>query len=230
MQFADQGGPTGTVSCRSRTHGHIRTRTSAAVPDGTREAAGHDAGGASQLPVPAVRHALQVFPQQHGCWGRAGVLKKKAKPWWSVFVHVEGVPRSQSVWDSRGQRKPLRPLAEEEVGVPRLEAGRALIFSPGGGGGELEKGAQPKKSARKEEAQKASCWCDCSREGWRGACPHGLSQQGGGCRFCGMWEKRLRFGAGGSGRSREDTAGRGGGVLSSGKGARKQGLEPEGEK
>lgn len=55
-------------------------------------------------------------------------MKKKAKPWCSAFVHMEGVPRSQSVWDSRGQRKPLRLLAEEEVGVPRMEAGRALVF------------------------------------------------------------------------------------------------------
>jgi len=50
-------------------------------------------------------------------------LKKQAKPWCSVFVHVEGVPWSQRVWDSRGQRKPLRLLMEEEVSVPRLEAG-----------------------------------------------------------------------------------------------------------
>lgn len=53
---------------------------------------------------------------------------KKPKPWRSVFMHVEGVPRSQSVWDSRSQRKLLRLLEEEEVGVPRLEAGRALVF------------------------------------------------------------------------------------------------------
>ena len=55
-------------------------------------------------------------------------MKKKAKPWCSVVVHVEGVPRSQSVWDSRSQRKLLRLLAEEEVGVPGLEAGRGLVF------------------------------------------------------------------------------------------------------
>lgn len=49
-------------------------------------------------------------------------MKKKAKPCCSVFAHVEGVRRSQTVWDSRGQRKPLL-FMDKEVGVPRLEAG-----------------------------------------------------------------------------------------------------------
>lgn len=126
----------------------------------------------SQLGCPCWRwhggwHALQVFPQWRSCLGWAEVLKK-AKPRCSVFVHVEGVPRSQSVWDSRSQRKLLRLLEEEEVGVPRLEAGRALVFPErrGGGGGKPEKGAQPKKRARKEEAWKVCCWCGRGGEGW----------------------------------------------------------------
>lgn len=49
-------------------------------------------------------------------------------------MHVEGVPRSQSVWDSSSQRKLLLLLVGEEVSIPRLEAELAVIF-PGGGEG-----------------------------------------------------------------------------------------------
>lgn len=77
-------------------------------------------------------------------------MKKKAKPWWSVFMHVEGVPRSQSVWDSCGQRKPLRLLAQEEVCFPRLEAGRALIFPPEVAGGSRRREPSLRKVHRRK--------------------------------------------------------------------------------
>lgn len=79
-------------------------------------------------------------------------MKKKAKPWCSGFVHMEGVPWSQSVWDSSSQRKLLRLLAEEEVGVQRLEAGRALVFP--GEEGRCRGSQRREPSLRKEHGRK----------------------------------------------------------------------------
>lgn len=103
----------------------------AEAPDGTQGCGAMAAVWPSRVSTGSDPHELQVFPQWRGRWGWAEFLKKKAKPWVSVVVHVEGVPRSQSVWDSHGQRKLLRPLAEEEVCVPRMEAGQAMSFCGG---------------------------------------------------------------------------------------------------
>lgn len=71
----------------------------------------------------------------------------------------------------------------------------------GGGGGELEKAAQPRKRVRKEEARRVCRFCGCGGEGWE----RSLSLQRGGRSFWEMWEKGLRFRAG-EGRSRDTSA------------------------
>lgn len=83
-------------------------------------------------------------------------------------MHVEGVLWSQSVWDSHSQRKLLWLVVEEEVGVQGWRQGECWFFMvrSGGVGWELEKGTQPNKRSRKEEAQKVHCWNRHERESW----------------------------------------------------------------
>lgn len=121
-------------------------------------------------------------------------MNKKAKPWFSVFVHVEGVPWSQSVWDSRGQRKPLRPLAEEEVGECRV-----LLESRGGGGGSWRRESSLRKEQGRKRLGKCTAGADAEERAGKGACP---------CRqLRAVWEKELRFQDGGTGRSRKTQLG-----------------------
>lgn len=78
------------------------------------------------------------------------VLEEKSKALVEcVFVHVEGVPWSQSVWDSSGHRKLLLLLFREEVGIPRLEAELTLIFPAERGEGRKESGLRKERGRKR---------------------------------------------------------------------------------
>lgn len=111
-------------------------------------------------------------------------MNKKAKAWCSVFVHVEGVPWSQSVWDSRGQRK---LLVEEEVGECW-----AVLESRGGGGGSWRRESSLRKEHGRKRLGKCTAGVDTEERAGKGACPNR--------RLCEMREKGLRSQDGGTGR------------------------------
>lgn len=83
----------------------------------------------------------------------------------------------------------------EEASRRRKSASAGFCWRAGEWRGELEKGAQPKKRARKEEAWKEFCWSDAEERAGKGACPYR--------RLCEMWQKGLRFQDGGTRRSRK---------------------------
>lgn len=115
-------------------------------------------------------------------------MNQKAKVW--CFCACEGVPWSQSVWDSRGQRKLLRVLEEEEVGKRW-----ALLESRGGDGGSWRREPSLRKEHGRKRLGKCSADADVEERAGKGAGPYRRLRE--------VWEKGLRFQDGGTGRSWE---------------------------